>query len=754
VGGEEPEIRHFDVRPAGPATGSLGDPETHPGQPELPGWFGVPVLPVHYVTRPRLLEALDPVPRRPLTVVSAPAGSGKTSLVAEWVTASGMTDRTAWVSVEDRDEDLWRALLACFEWLGVSRVPPRPSGRAGALERRTLASLAGALALHPDRMVVVVDGYELASPEVADDLDYLLEHAGHRLQLVLVTRVDPMLPLYRYRLRDAVTEIRMADLAFDDAEAAQLVEGAGVTLSAASVQELNARTRGWVTGLRFAAKVLAGRSDPDGAVADVAVDDANIAEYLLGEVLAQQTPSTRKLLLSTSVPDVIRPGLAEALAGRSAPRRLSALTTVNVFIEPVPGHHPGAYRYHPLFRDLLRAELDYESPRRMASLHRKAARWYAGEALLAPSVEHFAAARAWGEAAGEVVAALAVWELLANRGTGPVARSMRPMPDDVPGAAPALVRATLALADGAADRFDAELRQARDLSGEAGEHPSVLVVLAVLLAIQARVGDEPDLAISLADDAEGALEQRDPASASTHPELVALVLVSKGIATAAQGRLGSAHEIFTAAARVVDGPGHEALLVECLGYLGLVAALEGRVSRARVFGDRALAVAERAGIPPEDRQAAAEIALAWADLEQDQGRQAESHLRRARRSGFLAGDRVAGTMAAAVTAGLTAADDPAPARAPAAGPARASAPPTRAVSPATGETPFVEALTPKELEVLQHLAELLTTEEIAAAMFVSVNTVRTHVRSILRKLGVPRRNAAIRRARELRLLNN
>ena len=155
-------------------------------------------------------------------------------------------------------------------------------------------------------------------------------------------------------------------------------------------------------GLRFAARVIATREQPDEAVEEVTGDEGNIAEYLLGEVLSAQPPEIRQLLLSTSVPDTLRPGLTEEMGGRSAGRTLALLTKGNAFIEPVP-EHAGFYRYHPFFRDMLRAELAFESPELMDELQRRAAEWFSREGFVVEAVSHFASIDAWTDAAAELV---------------------------------------------------------------------------------------------------------------------------------------------------------------------------------------------------------------------------------------------------------------------------------------------------------------------------------------------------------------
>jgi LuxR family maltose regulon positive regulatory protein len=879
------------------------------------GWYGVPPVPDRYVRRPRLLALLAGADSCPVVLVSAPAGSGKSSLVADWVGSRSPSTGTEWVTFESDDAEFWPGVMGGLARLGVALPSGSVPRGTSVLDHRWLTALCATLAGQPSRLTLVLDGYELVSREVADDLDFLLRHSGHRVQVVLVTRVDPVLPLYRYRLEGSIAEVRMADLAFTDAETAELLGAANVHLRPESVHALNLRTEGWVAGLRFASRFLETSVDPDRAVADVVGDSGNIGEYLMGEVLAAQTPEVRELLLNTSVPETLQPGLAEALGGRSAARTLAFLTRVNAFVEPVP-HHPGFYRYHRFFRDLLRAELAYEDPNQLERLQRRAAEWFAREGLLTASVSHYAAIDAWAEAAAEVVDGLAVGELLLDGSDGALSRTFRPMPREVQGSAASIVRATMALAGGDTFRFNHELAQLPDpVEQESDAHVrAVSLGAAVLRAVRARYSDDPDEAIELAEVAEqhlreGSRNTRVENRPENHRELLALVYASKGIATLNRGRLDAAHHIFTAGAGAATGLGAEALLIECLGSLALIACVRDELSHARALAGRAVAIADDLGIPPDDRPPAAQVALAWVAVERYEQVVAAEHLRLADRSDFITGDPVPRTVqvivgsrvlaahgdltgARAVVDGAVAGfvdqgswlverlrleaghlaianQDPGAAvlavqglqnRLPAEvglvvararllegdeqavrealssvlvpgtplsawvrgwlvecarqqqrgastkarsalhhalkaaaheslrrpfyeaplpvadalvgnpqlrttsawlnfatqhSAADGSAPNTKHPQsrlPTTGEELVIEPLTPKELEVLGHLAELLSTEEIAAAMSVSVNTVRTHVRSILRKFGVSRRNAAVRRARELQLL--
>lgn len=770
-------------------------------------WFGTPETPPGFVPRPRLLARLDHGRGRRLVLVSAPAGCGKTALVADWVRACGHEERTAWATLESGD-GVWRGLLGGLERLGIGEASICPPDDGVGIDRALLADLATGIAERNRRVVVVLDGAEVASSTLGDDLDFLLRHSADRLQLVLITRSDPVMPLYRYRLDETMTELRMADLACEDSEAAALLAASGVQLAPEPLHALNARAQGWVVGLRFAARHLSEVEDPGAAVAEVVGDRGDIAEYLLGEVLNAQTPEVRRLLLATSVADMLRPGLTETLGGASVGRTLALLTRENAFIEPVP-EHPGFYRYHPLFRDLLRAELAHESPALLLRLQHAAAAWFASHDMPAQSLGHLVAADDWAAATEEVVDRMMLGDLVRSTGPGTVRGLFADLPSDLPAPAPALVAAATLLAGGDLRGSGRELERAREMLTEAagGEglpgttsagapggarsprhHTAAEVTLTVLEALHARQSDDPALLDGRCEVALGALESSVvPVHVAT--ELGGLVRVSRAQAHLRRGCVEDARALLAWTVRRGTATGRDLVEMECLGHLALLACLRGELSLAAALAARSLRSAQRSGVDPTERSATAYVSLAWVDLAHGSLASAGDHVALASMSGFLAGDPVSRSLLAVVTARHTAArghaaaavslldqaltslgpDDPwltglvgderarllertggvhAVVPAQRTGGSDASVPPVTPALPAE----LVEALTPKESEVLEHLAALLTTEEIAATMFVSVNTVRTHVRSILRKLGVSRRNAAVRRARELNLL--
>ena len=492
-----------------------------------------------HLRRPRLLQRLEAADECQLILVSAPAGYGKTSLVADWITSHGADDTTGWVTFEDHDEGFWQGLAGCLESIGVETSADKFSHAGPRVDPRMLTSLASRVAGQGSRLRIVIDGHDVVSDAVGRDLDFLLRHSGHRLQLVLLARSDPLLPLYRYRLEDTIAEMRVRDLAFTDDEAFELFASAGVELARSAIQALNARAEGWAVGLRFASAMLQGRSDTDAAVAEVVGDTGNIAEYLVAEVLEVQTPEIRRLLLSTSIIDTVRPGLDEALGGSSAARNLSLLTRENAFVEPVPGQ-PGCFRYHPFFRDLLRATLSYESPEELERLHRIAAQWFDEQGEVEESVRQLAAIGAWDEAAGRVVLGHGLGELLLHGSSGALSTRLRDMPRATTGPAAPLVRAALSLAQGEPAQSGRELARARQAIDSAVGEPDedVEVTLAVLDALRAR-NDNVDAAGALAERAETALTSAVAVRADPDPLLVGLVTTSKGIAAIRAGDLVS-----------------------------------------------------------------------------------------------------------------------------------------------------------------------------------------------------------------------
>jgi LuxR family maltose regulon positive regulatory protein len=312
-----------------------------------------------------------------------------------------------------------------------------------------LLRLASALAAqNPPVTLAVDDLHLLTEPQLLDGLDFVLRNVGTGLRLVAVSRTDPLLPLYRYRLAGELAEIGASDLAFSTAEAGLLKAQHGSKLPADSLERLTRRTEGWAAGLRLAAISMDTHRDPDQFVTELITEDSALTSYLVEEVLNTQPPQVREVLLATSILEQVSADAASELAGNEqAARILPALAHANAFVQPA-GH--GWYRYHPLLAEVLRLKLRREYPDRVATLHRRAARWYERNGSLTDAVRHAAQAGDWQLAAGMVIGGLAISEIIEPRDSPSLAGEFRGMPHSGAwtGPQPHLISAAAALSAG------------------------------------------------------------------------------------------------------------------------------------------------------------------------------------------------------------------------------------------------------------------------------------------------------------------
>ena len=348
------------------------------------------------VPRPRLAEALDKGMARALIVVSAPAGFGKTALLADWIREEGKL--AAWLSLDPADNDparFWRHAAAALdrvrpgigERVGPLLGPPAPREFTGLV-----AALINELAGQPgnDEILLVLDDYHLIGSEsVHGSLAFLLEHRPPGLRLVLATRADPPLPLARLRARGQLTELRAAELRFTTGEAAALLHQAtDADLPPAAVAALTKRTEGWAVGLHLAALSLRGHPDAAGFVEAFSGSHRYVLDYLAGEVLEQQPEHVRAFLLETSVLDRLSGELCEAVTGRTdSQAMLEAIERAGLFLMPLDQVRVW-WRYHQLFADLLRARLRQEQPGKLPGLHRSAAAWCEAHGLVDEAIQH------------------------------------------------------------------------------------------------------------------------------------------------------------------------------------------------------------------------------------------------------------------------------------------------------------------------------------------------------------------------------
>ncbi len=373
----------------------------------------IPPAPAAVVSRARLLERLDSGLDRRLTLISAPAGFGKTTLVSEWLAGCATRNsdvRTAWLSLDEGESEPRRFLdylVATLQTaapevgMGAARMlasPQPPPAEA------VVAALLNDVAALPDRLILVLDDYHVVDETSVDDmLAFMLEHLPPCMHLVLLTREDPALPVARLRARGHMTEVRAADLRFTPAEAADfLTRVMGLDLSAEDVAALEARTEGWIAGLQMAAVALqamtrqsavgpdvrAGRAESAAFIQAFTGSHRFVVDYLMDEVLARQPDGLRDFLLRTSILDRMCGPLCDAITGRDdGARTLEDLERGNLFVIPLDDDRRW-YRYHHLFADVLRTRCLADMPGAAPALHGHASAWYEHEGLRGDAIGH------------------------------------------------------------------------------------------------------------------------------------------------------------------------------------------------------------------------------------------------------------------------------------------------------------------------------------------------------------------------------
>jgi LuxR family maltose regulon positive regulatory protein len=356
------------------------------------------------IDRDDLLAALDRAVARKVTIISAPAGSGKTSLLRAWADRPGKRHRLAVLQVQRDQQDaqqFWLALLDAVRHAGAAAGRAGPSAatpdfNAPAMVDRVLSELAEA----GGGIVLVIDDlHELNSPEALAQLSRLLISLPAHAHAMLTTRHDLRLGLHQLRLAGELAEIRAVDLRFTARETRELLDASGITLSEAGAALLQQRTEGWAAGLRLAAISLAGHPDPERFVAEFSGSDRTVAEYLIAEMLVRQPADVQDLLLRTSLLDRVNGELADLLTGRPGSERiLLDLADANAFVVPLD---PGRtwFRYHHLFGDLLRLELRRTLPEDVPALHRRAAEWFIRQGQIVDAIRQTQAAGDWPDAA-------------------------------------------------------------------------------------------------------------------------------------------------------------------------------------------------------------------------------------------------------------------------------------------------------------------------------------------------------------------
>jgi LuxR family transcriptional regulator, maltose regulon positive regulatory protein len=356
--------------------------------------------------------------RSKLTLISAPAGFGKTTLLAEWIHGSGRG--VAWLSLDQTDNDLtafWSHLVAALESAAAAIGADFPTLLPAELPPDAfVAELVNALSALPDDIDLVLDDFHvIGQPEIEAGLSFLIEHLPPQVHMVIGTRADPALPLGRLRARGELVEIRSADLRFTPQEAAAYLEGAtGLSLMARDVAVLGERTEGWIAALQLAVLSLEGRDDAAAFIAGFAGSDRYIVDYLVEEVLLRLPEQVRSFLFRTCFLGRLDGALCDAVTGATGSRAmLDKLDRQNLFVVPLDDRRQW-YRYHHLFADVLLAHLSDEVRSELPVLHRRASDWYEQQGERFDAIQHALLANDF-ERAAELIE-LAFPDMQKNRG--------------------------------------------------------------------------------------------------------------------------------------------------------------------------------------------------------------------------------------------------------------------------------------------------------------------------------------------------
>jgi LuxR family transcriptional regulator, maltose regulon positive regulatory protein len=728
-------------------------------------------LPTGRASRPSLVAELREGSRARLILVSAPAGAGKTTVLASWRADPAEQRPFAWLSLDERDNDpvrFWSYVLAALRTVAPevgTEVDGALRSAGGDLTELALPLLVNALASLPDPIVLVLDDYHVISnADVLLSMEFLIDHLPRTVQVALAGRSDPPLALARLRASAELLEVRIADLRLSTQEAAALLNGSlRLDLAPEQVSILRERTEGWAAGLQLVGLSLRGREDRERYIASFAGDDRQIVDYLMAEVLDRQTPEVREFLLRTSIVQRFTGPLCDALLDASdSARRLVELERANLFLIPLDERRMW-YRYHHLFGDLLAHELSLLRPDEVTPLHRRAYEWHLREGLVAEAITHAIAAGDHRQAA-ELIAAH--WLDFVNRGElATVEDWTRALPAEVAESDPrlCLARAWMLLVLGRPGEVEAEVRAAErgTLPGPLADGSSSVESSAAIVRTSARLllGDVGAAAQSAAN----ASELEPDRTARWRPHVTNALGMTAFWSGAAEEAAGAFAETVSAGEAV----GYHAAAIYALGYLAVISAGRSDLAEATRQVAAARVIAERQALGEHwvtvmVYYGAGELArlggdplLARAEIEHGLNIARRGGLRLDTVYGLLALARIALETGATIEARelgaraqrqLAACPDP--------GILRSwikvedAADPRSAAPAAVG----ADELSERELTVLRLLASQLSLREIGNELYVSLNTIKTHTRSIYAKLRVGSREQAVARARELGLL--
>jgi ATP/maltotriose-dependent transcriptional regulator MalT len=728
-----------------------------------------------HVARPPLIEQLRQGLHRRLTLIEAPAGSGKSTLLVEWCAAEEGRLPFAWLSLDAGDNDpvrFWTYVASSLRHAGVEIPRSVDSALAApgiSAKEVGLPELVNALARSSGGVVLVLDDYHvIREPEIHEAVTFLLERSPPGVHLAIASRAAPPVGVARLRVRGELGEVPEEELRFDKAGVGMLLnDGLGLELAEGELELLLERTEGWVAGLYLAGLSLRARGSGAEFVASFSGEQRHLADYLLEEVLSGQSEELRDFLVQTSILDRLSAPLCDAvLNAQGSHERLDEIERSNMFLIPLDSRRHW-FRYHGLFQDLLRHELGRERDGEAISvLHDRAAAWLAESGQIDEAIRHYLAAenetaasdliaRNWNVflQRGEVVSAsgwldrlppelvlaspqlclarawlsldvgdLALAERWLDAATAASSDEAAPFYEGGSTAAAgiAMLRATYAHHTGDLDTARENAELAVSLEGESGS-PWLAVALTTLGCARYWQGDSEGANLALVSAVQ---------TARTGMNNLA-VLRASGMLSAAAADVGDLADADHWIALGSELSEKENLGEYWMGALveaakGRLAEQEGDFARARECLEKAVVLARRGVARPEliySLHALAPIRASNGDPE--------------------------GARSALREAGRTLSACPSPAAL-----AHLVADAERRLRGKAAHTaaPADDGLSTRELEVLRLLPSEMSFREIGSTLFVSHNTVKTHVQRIYRKLGADTRAEAVARARELRLI--
>ncbi|WP_020143440.1 LuxR C-terminal-related transcriptional regulator [Terracoccus sp. 273MFTsu3.1] len=542
------------------------------------------------VPRPRLVDGPARTSPLRLTLVSAPPGFGKTTLLASWAEAARAAGRAvAWVSLEETEQQpasFWRYVVTALDGAapGVGAGALALLGSANPPVEAVLTLLLNDLSARPEGLDLVLDDYHLADGSaIADDVAFLLLHLPPHVHLVISTRADPALPLARLRARGELVEVRAAGLRFTVEEVAAYLNGvAGLNLTTSDIAALEGRTEGWIAALQLAALSLTGREDVAGFIEGFAGDDRYLVDYLVEEVIGRQPPEVRRFLLETSILERLSGPLCDAVTEQDDGRAmLERLDRSNLFVVPLDGTRHW-YRYHHLFAEVLRTHLVTEAAGRVSDLHRRAARWYAVDAEPVPAVRHALAAGDL-ELAADVMERSAIG-LLRQRQEATVRGWVDDLPAEVVRRRPVLAVGFIGSLMSTGD-FRTVPGRLDELEHVLAEPPADLVVLEEheLARLPGAMETYRAALALVGGDAAGTVAHADLAISRAAPGddlTVAAAAALSGLASWAGGELESAHRAYSLAVTGLERAGNISDVLGCSITLGDLRVTQGRLSDA------------------------------------------------------------------------------------------------------------------------------------------------------------------------------